>query len=177
VNDILYISRIDAKMIQVKRQNTDFALTFDAHCHMGWSANLNTDIKTIVENPYEHLQIVVDEEMVGKVIEYLTHYAIFYTEEGMVRAKYEYRMGALNITIENTGKGISADTLPHVFDRFYRDNSHKQCGSGLLLPIVKGLVELMDGNIELSSEEGKGTTIWISIPCELVSSELKKDII
>jgi signal transduction histidine kinase len=115
--------------------------------------------------------------MVGKVIEYLTHYAIFYTEEGMVRAKYEYRMGALNITIENTGKGISADTLPHVFDRFYRDNSHKQCGSGLLLPIVKGLVELMDGNIELSSEEGKGTTIWISIPCELVSSELKKDII
>ena len=177
VNDILYISRIDAKMIQVKRQTTDFALTFDAHCHMGWSANLNTDIKTIVENPYEHLQIVVDEEMVGKVIEYLTHYAIFYTEEGMVRAKYEYRMGALNITIENTGKGISADTLPHVFDRFYRDNSHKQCGSGLLLPIVKGLVELMDGNIELSSEEGKGTTIWISIPCELVSSELKKDII
>lgn len=86
-------------------------------------------------------------------------------------------MGALNITIENTGKGISADTLPHVFDRFYRYNGQAQCGSGLLLPIVKGLVELMDGNIELSSEEGKGTTIWISIPCELVSSELKKDII
>ena len=106
VNDILYISRIDAHMIEVKPQQTDFALTFDGHCHMGWSHNTNQNLKTIVENPYEHLTVVIDEELTGKIIEQLASMSIFYTKEGMVRAKYEYRQGALNITMEDTGVGL-----------------------------------------------------------------------
>jgi len=45
------------------------------------------------------------------------------------------------------------------------------------LPIVKGLVELMGGSIEMTSDVGKGTTAWVSIPCELISSEKKKEFI
>lgn len=177
VNDILYISRIDAKMIELKKQPTDFAAVFDAHCHMGWSANMKPDIKAIVENPYEHLTVVIDEELTGKIIEQLASMSIFYTKEGMVRAKYEYRRGALNITIEDTGRGFSQEVLPHIFDRFGRNKNEEQFGTGLLLPIVKGLTELMGGIIEVTSEKGKGTTAWVSIPCELISSEKKKQII
>lgn len=177
VNDILYISRIDAKMIELKKQPTDFAAVFDAHCHMGWSANMKPDIKAIVENPYEHLTVVIDEELTGKIIEQLASMSIFYTKEGMVRAKYEYRQGALNITIEDTGRGFSQEVLPHIFDRFGRNKNEEQFGTGLLLPIVKGLTELMGGIIEITSEKGKGTTAWVSIPCELISSEKKKQII
>jgi signal transduction histidine kinase len=164
-------------MIEQKKQPTDFAAVFDAHCHMGWSANMKPDIKAIVENPYEHLTVVIDEELTGKIIEQLASVSIFYTKEGMVRAKYEYRQGALNITIEDTGRGFSQEVLPHIFDRFGRNKNEEQFGTGLLLPIVKGLTELMGGIIEITSEKGKGTTAWVSIPCELISSEKKKQII
>ena len=168
VNDILYLSRIDAHMIEPKLAPADFAFSFVAHCHIGWSSNTKPEIKTIVEDPYEHLEVIIDEELLGKVIEILTGNAIYYTSEGMVRAKYEYRLGALNITIEDTGIGIAPDVLPHIFERFNRDQNEKQCGTGLVLPILKGLVELMGGTIDFMSELGKGTTVWVSIPCELV---------
>ena len=177
VNDILYISRIDAHMIEVKKQETDFAASFVTHCHMGWSSNTNTEIKTIVENPYEHLNVVIDDELLGKVIENLIDYAVASTNEGMVRAKYEYRAGNLNITIDDTGVGIEAHAISHLFDRFYRYNDQLQSRTGLVLPIVKGLIDLMEGSIEINSEPGKGTTMWVSIPCELVSSEKKKEFI
>ena len=177
VNDILYISRIDAHMIEPKLEPIDFAGVFEGHCQMGWSSNTTPNIKTLVENPYEHLMVVIDHELLGKVIEQLVTCSIFFTREGMVRGKYEYRQGNLNITIEDTGEGIEQDVLPHLFDRFSHQGGRRHFGSGLELPIVKGLVELMGGSIEMTSDVGKGTTAWVSIPCELISSEKKKEFI
>lgn len=177
VNDILYLSRIDANMIETNKAPTDFAASFDSHCHMGWSNNMKPEIKTVVENPYDHLEVVIDEELLGKVIEMLAGCSISFTEEGSIRAKYEYRQGCLNITIEDTGIGIAKEVLPHIFERFCRDQNQRQCGTGLVLPIIKGLVELMGGTIEFMSELGKGTTAWVSIPCELINSEKKKEIL
>lgn len=176
VNDILYLSRIDAHMEEVNPQPTDFAITFDRHCHMGWSNNTNPNVKTIIDNPYEHLLLNIDEQMVGKVIELLIQNALFYIREGYVRAKYEYRTETLNIAIEDTGGGIPKEALVHIFDRF-TDNQQEHLGSGLTLPITKGLVELMGGTIEMTSEVGSGTTVWVTIPCELISSEKKKNFI
>lgn len=172
VNDILYLSRIDAHMVEVNKQPNDFAVLFDAHCHMGWSSNSNPRIKTIIENPYEHLLLNIDEQLLGQVIEQLIQNSVFYTHEGIIRAKYEYRSQALNITIEDTGGGISKDIMPHLFDRF-TDKQSRHLGSGLTLPIIKGLIELMGGTIEVTSEVGTGTTIWVTIPCELYSREMK----
>ncbi len=61
--------------------------------------------------------------------------------------------------------------IPYAFDRFARDKEGLRCGTGLSLPIAKELVEQMGGSIELQSEEGKGTTIYIIIPCEMTSME------
>ncbi|MBQ8655769.1 MAG: PAS domain-containing sensor histidine kinase [Prevotella sp.] len=175
VNDVLYISRIDANMIEVKRQPVDFALAFDSHCHMGWSTNTKPDLKTIVENPYEHLEVIIDPELTGNIIETLVHNAITFTETGSVRAKYEYRSGELNITVEDTGFGISSEDLPHLFDRFGHNREPDYGGTGLNMAIVKGLVELQNGKIDVISAPGKGTTVWVSIPCELVNMDMKKN--
>ena len=176
VNDILFLSRVDARMIEAKRQPTDFAASFDAHCHMGWSGNTNPELKTIIENPYEHLVVDIDEQLLGDVIEKLIQNSVFYTKEGTIRAKYVYRSNRLIIAIEDTGNGLPEELQKHLFDRF-TDKSQAHLGSGLTLPIVKGLVELMDGSIEVTSEVGNGTTIWVNIPCEVTSSEKKKEII
>ena len=173
VNDILYISRLDAKMVEFNYQETDFATLFEGYCYMGLS-NLNPNVKIQVENPYNRLMVKIDEQNIGEVIQKLCINAARVTEAGSIRAKYDYRHGELNITIEDTGKGLSAKDLPHVFDRFARDENNQREGTGLDMPIVKELVEQMGGTIEIQSEEGKGTAAYVIIPCEMTAMEKKE---
>ena len=165
INDILYLSRLDAKMIEYNKTDTDFAMVFESHCQMGWSS-LPSAVHTVVDNPYEHLIVNIDEANLGKVIEKLCTIAGYFTTEGTISARCEYRRGELTISIEDSGIGIDPQTLPHVFDRFVRDQREMLCGTGLDLPIVQSLVQQMGGTIEMESEQGKGTTVWVSIPCE-----------
>jgi signal transduction histidine kinase len=67
------------------------------------------------------------------------------------------------ITIADSGTGIAAEHLPHIFDRFFRVDRDSE-GNGLGLPIVEGIVKMYGGNITVSSELGKGTIFTISIP-------------
>jgi CheY-like chemotaxis protein/anti-sigma regulatory factor (Ser/Thr protein kinase) len=70
-------------------------------------------------------------------------------------------------TVADTGMGMSEDFLPHIFEEFSRENNttdNKIEGTGLGMPIVKRLVELMDGKIEVSSTKGKGSTFVVTIP-------------
>ena len=176
VNDILFLSRLDANMLEYNRADIDFALIFDSHCQMGWSG-VTPKVKTIIENPYEHLVVNIDFEHLGKVIEKLCANSVHFTSEGFIRAKYEYRHGELTISIEDTGGGIDPEGLAHAFDRFARDQQERMCGTGLNLPIVQSLVEQMGGSIELQSELNKGTTAWVTIPCEAKLIEKKREII
>jgi signal transduction histidine kinase len=75
--------------------------------------------------------------------------------------------------IEDTGDGIAPEDLPHIFDRFVKV---RQEGCGLGLPISKELVEQMGGTLEVSSDVGQGTTVWIAIPCHASVVKRKKFI-
>lgn len=174
VNDILFLSRLDANMLEYNKIDVDFAQIFESHCHMGWSG-VNPQVKTIVENPYDRLVVHVDQEHLGMVIEKLCVNAVRYTESGFIRAKYEYRHGELTISIEDTGKGIDEQTLSHVFERFVRNKDEELCGTGLDLPIVQVLVEQMGGTIEMQSELNKGTMAWVSIPCKASVIEINRE--
>ena len=176
INDILFLSRLDANMIEFTKADVDFAQIFESHCQMGWSS-IGHDVKAVVENTYEHLVVTIDQANVGKVIEMLALNAARFTKKGSVHAKYEYRRGELAISIEDTGVGIDEHTLPHVFDRFARDHNEELCGTGLDLPIVQSLVQQMGGTVEFQSELGKGTTVWVFIPCEAKTIEKKREII
>ena len=174
INDILFISRLDAHMIEFNYQPCDFAMLFDGWCYMGWSA-MDNDVKVVVENPYTKLEVKIDQQNLGMVIQKLCVHSAYNTKEGMVRAKYEYRHGELMITIEDTGQGLTPEARAKAFDRFSRDEEKQ--GTGLDLPIVKELLEQMGGSIELQSEVGKGTTFYVSIPCEMISLEKKSEIV
>lgn len=172
INDILFLSRLDARMIEFKKQDIDFAILFDAHCQMGWSLR-NANVSVSVENPYEHLIVNIDADNLGKVIENVCKIATLYTEEGSIRAKYEYWRGELQINVEDTGRGVDPETLPRAFERFVRNRNEEICGTGLDLPIIQSLVQQMGGTVELQSELGKGSSIWITVPCEAKTIEKK----
>jgi signal transduction histidine kinase len=176
VNDILFLSRLDANMIEYNKAETDFALVFEGLCQLGWSG-VSAEVKTVVENPYECLVVDIDQEHLGMVIQKLCTNAVRYTHQGTIRARYEYRHKELAISIEDTGVGIDEKVLPRVFDRFARNGDGELCGTGLDLPIVKALVEQMGGTVEIQSELGKGSTFWVILPCTAKTLQKKREII
>jgi len=173
VNDILFLSRLDAGMIESNRTEVDFALFFTSCCQLGLS-NVNPEVKTIIENDYEHLLVNIDIENISKLIQRTCIIAAILTQKGIIRCKYEYWHGELIITIEDTGVGIEADRLPNILNRYDRNSALEEYSTGLDLPIIRALARMMGGDIEAQSEKDKGTTARITIPCEATQVEKKK---
>ncbi|MDE2030725.1 MAG: HAMP domain-containing histidine kinase [Patescibacteria group bacterium] len=84
------------------------------------------------------------------------------SSEGAININTENRNSQILIHISDTGVGIPAKDLPHIFTRFYKGDSVK--GIGLGLSIVKEIVDQHKGNVSIESTEGKGTTVHISLP-------------
>jgi signal transduction histidine kinase len=174
VNDVMLLSSLDANMVEYHKNDIDFAQVFASHCQIGWST-ANTQVKTVIDNPYESLVLNIDLEHVGKVIEKLCWLSALTLKEGYVKARYEYRRGELLITIEDTGDGIPEEGMAHLFDRFVHNYDNQLLGTGLDLPIVQAMVNQMGGTIEIESTLHKGTTAWVSIPCEAKNIERRHE--
>lgn len=173
VNDILFLSRLDANMIESNKSETDFALFFDSLCQLGLQS-ANPEVKTIIENNYEHLTVNIDLDNVSKLIQRACAVAAAFTHQGTIRCKYEYWLGELTITIEDTGIGIDAERMTNIFSRFDHAKAG-EFGTGLDLPIIQALARMMGGDIEAQSESEKGTTARMTIPCEATLVEKKYD--
>ena len=75
------------------------------------------------------------------------------------------RTGELLIEVSDRGPGIPPEELPHIFERFYRcENASGEPGSGLGLPIAKTIAELHGGRLEVESEVGEGTRMFLRLP-------------
>ena len=172
INDILFISRLDAHMIEYHYEKCDFASLFEGWCHQGWS-EASENLKQITENSYNSMLVKIDPQHLGIAIQKLCGYSARTTKAGSLKARYEYLHDELIIIVEDTSQGIEFDEVPKIFNRFMGDAKTKRIGTGLDLPIVKELVEQMGGTIDVLSEPGKGSTFFMSIPCEMTSFEKK----
>ncbi|MBR4920025.1 MAG: transporter substrate-binding domain-containing protein [Prevotella sp.] len=169
VNNILFLSRLDAGMIEFKPEPVDFAAFFEGRCQSAWMHNQRPGVKYIVDKSYEHLTLDIDLNNMGVIIDQIVANAIQYTSSGYVRAHFDYNGEDLTVAIQDTGCGIPSDLLDRIFERFVTTDSNS---SGLGLPICQEVVKLMRGRIRLKSEVGKGTIVWIIIPCS--TSEVVK---
>jgi len=112
--------------------------------------------------------VSADIALIERVLENLIENAIKYTSEnGSVHIAIEHKDQLLQTRIEDTGQGIPAEDIPHIFNRFYRvDKSRqpKQEGTGLGLAIAKRILQLHDSAIQVSSELNKGTLFSFNLP-------------
>jgi signal transduction histidine kinase len=161
VDNILYLSRLEARMVEINRKPQNFAELFESQCATGWEKFMNADTNYIVENPYEQLTVDIDAEHLGHVIEQVTCNAAQHTKRGTVRARYDYIGRRLIISVDDTGEGIPEAELTRIQEELGTAQNTK----GLGLTITKELVSQMGGTFDISSEEGSGTTIYIMIPC------------
>jgi signal transduction histidine kinase len=115
-----------------------------------------------------------DGQRIAQVLTNLLGNALRYTPEGgRVELELRIEQPFVLITVRDTGSGIAAEDLPHVFDRFYRAdksrsrNPHSGEGSGLGLAIARSIVEAHGGRIWAESEIGEGTSITFTLPIEM----------
>jgi signal transduction histidine kinase len=113
----------------------------------------------------------IDAENLGHAIAQITSNAAQHTFSGVVRARYDYIGRRLMIVVDDTGEGIPKAELARLQDPTKSGTNNTK---GLGLAICRELVRQMDGTLEISSEEGSGTTVYITIPCHATVIKRKK---
>jgi signal transduction histidine kinase len=170
INNILYLSRLDAKMIEIKPKPIDFAAFFETRCQAAWFNYKKPDVTYSIDNPYNHLVVEIDDQTIGIVIDQIIANAAQNTASGQVRASYGYTGDHLVFSFQDTGNGIPESMLDRIFDRFVSTDGHR---TGLGLSICQEIISQMNGKITIKSNEGKGTIVWVSIPCKLIEIDRK----
>lgn len=129
------------------------------------TAGLTLDIDLMPELP----DVWGEPNQLAQVVANLLNNAVNYTPAGQIilRTGYDERRGNVYLTVSDTGIGIEAEDLPHLFDRFYRGHQPEGLdipGTGLGLGIVKEIVDLHQGTIVVESTPGSGSTFTVSLP-------------
>ena len=163
VEDLGTLSSVEAGVLRLHRAPTDVsalaadvAASFDAQAAAaGVSISVAADEAS---GPHE-----IDDHRVRQVLENLVSNAIRHTDAGgAVRLRLWEEGDWLRIDVSDTGSGISAEELPHIFDRYSK--APGSSGSGLGLAIARRLTEAHGGSITAASAPGEGTTISLSLP-------------
>jgi signal transduction histidine kinase len=108
--------------------------------------------------------IFADRDRLLQIFENLIGNALKFTERGRISVGAKPKGPEVLFWVADTGSGISSEHLPHLFDRFWQAKEARRRGTGLGLPIVKGLVEAHGGRIWVESTVGRGTSFYFTIP-------------
>ena len=133
--------------------------------------NPNNKVNYHIHIETEDTEIFYDADMITIILDNLMSNAAKYTSEGDItlslRSVEENQIKYTEISVSDTGHGIDAEALPHIFDRYYQAKSKYQAsGSGIGLALVKGLSELHEGILKVESTVDAGTTFTLRLPTE-----------
>ena len=175
VNNLIDISRIDIGYYNLQSSNynivkviEDITLSIAEYIkHKKINLLFNTDFKEIM--------LACDVDKIERVMLNLLSNAIKYTDDGgSIQVSLNKVNNDVIISVKDSGVGIPKDKLELIFDRFGQANSilSRRCeGSGIGLSIVKSIVQMHGGKIEVFSEVGKGTEFVFNIPIKILEEE------
>ena len=166
IESLLELARLDAGQEGMKRMRFDLSQT--ARDCVESIRPLAGERGVRIHCDLPPFECVGDPEQIERVITNLLTNAIQYNKEnGEVRVTTAQRDGGAILTVSDTGQGIAAEDLPHIFERFYRTDKSRSGASGhagLGLAIAKAIVEAHGGAIEVSSQPGIGSTFAVRLP-------------
>lgn len=169
INKFLDISKIEAGKSQVRRSPVDMKLLVERVLDFNSQQAEKKGINISLETPPTISTIHVDRDMIEQVILNLYSNAVKYSPENSnVIIRIVENAHALKVEVEDNGYGISEYALPRIFDKFYRvtdnENVRDIAGSGLGLSLVKEIIEIHGGTIQVKSKVGEGSTFTITLP-------------
>lgn len=164
INDILFLSRLDANIIDFKQEPADVSTLFKAHCSIGWSKELTNDVETIIDCA-DNLILNIDGTHFAHIIDILTANAALLCKKGTITARCEHIFDKLNVSIQDTGEGLDEEIQKNLFNRIFDTNNIGHSKTKLGLFICKSLIDKMGGEMHIESQLGVGTNIYFTIPC------------
>jgi signal transduction histidine kinase len=167
INDFLELARLQGASQRIEREEVDLAVIID---------QVMDELTPLLElhrlawtpvRPSAPATLSGDRRRLRQVITNLVANAIKFTPaNGMITTRVKVAEGFVEVTVEDTGRGISADALGKIFDRFTReiDPAHEVSGTGLGLTIVRDIVQAHGGQVGVESSPGAGSRFWFRIP-------------
>jgi PAS domain S-box-containing protein len=167
VNMLLDFFRIEAGRMEAKFEKTNISeLTADIASNFRSSIEA-AGLKFRIKNPFPPLHAYVDRELWEKIVLNLISNAFKFTHKGSIQVAVVGDGDRIQLKVRDTGIGISAENIPKLFERFVRiegARARTHEGSGIGLALVKELVKMHGGTIDVESQEGKGSQFTVTIP-------------
>lgn len=169
INQLLDIGKIESRQMQVYLTDVDLIKWLNAHVSQFESLARSRKISVSFQTDVTSFWVRIDVDKMEKIVQNLISNAIKFSKEN---GTVSVRVGQVDtqhfvISVADNGIGISSGKLPHIFDRFYQvdtsdTRSHEGIGIGLAL--VKELVDLLGGTMQVKSEPDKGTAFLLNFP-------------
>jgi PAS domain S-box-containing protein len=167
VNALLDFSRFEAGRISAVYEPVDLATYTADLASVFRSAVERAGLKLILDCPRLEEPAYIDRGMWEKIVLNLLSNAFKFTMSGQIEVGLRSAGRSVELRVQDTGSGIAAEELPHIFERFYRVSGapgRSYEGSGIGLALVQELVKLHGGTTRVSSEPGRGSTFTVRIP-------------
>jgi signal transduction histidine kinase len=170
ISGILQATQLEAEGVKVERREISLR-DFLNDLRSSYEVPLGKELTLKWDYPSDFPVVQTDSEKLKQILQNLINNAIKFTEKGNVTisARHIPEAKAVEFKVADTGIGIPKEALPAIFEKFRQaDSSETRLygGVGLGLYIVKRFTELLGGKVEVESEEGKGSTFTVKIPCE-----------
>ncbi|NNF57380.1 MAG: PAS domain-containing protein [Rhodothermaceae bacterium] len=167
LNSVLDLARLKSEGVQLHVEPVDVAEEAHDLVMLLQPMAQEKGLALMVHAPVQGLVALADRSALHRVLTNLLSNAIKFTDTGRVMLSVKAEETHIRIRVRDTGRGISAEFLPQLFEEFRQEStgttrSHE--GSGLGLAITRGLVELMGGTITVQSAVGEGTLFSVHLP-------------
>ena len=179
INQLLDVARLEAGQVRLVAQpvNLEVFARLRVGAFASAAAQRKVRLELIEGEQFPAQPLYADADQLEKILDNLLSNALKFTPDGeSIKVSLTYTEGCAEIRVADTGIGIAAAHLPHLFDRFYQaDNTlqRQHEGSGIGLALVKELTELHHGTVSVSSAEGVGTAFVVRLP--LGTAHLRPD--
>jgi signal transduction histidine kinase len=166
--NLLELSKLDSGLVLLDLRPDDLRAAVETAVEQSNAAARRRGIGLTLHLPDAPIRIRHDPQRIGQVVANLVANAVKFTQRGgSVAVDVASTPDGARIEVADTGVGIDATELPHIFERFYRGsraNEARGSGSGLGLAIVRSIVDMHGGTVEVESRVGKGSTFTVMLP-------------
>ena len=176
-NSAIRLNNLVSKILEFRKVDTDsrkllvgrgnIVAIIREICSKYEELNQKPDVKILFKASQSIINVYFDKEVINIIVDNLVSNAMKYTDYGQIVISVSLIKSdtdMLEIAVKDTGYGISADALPHIFDRYYQERGpHQASGTGIGLSLVQSMVQLHEGTITVESKPEEGSTFRVRL--------------
>lgn len=167
INDILDLSKIESGNVTITEQEVDLEKFLYGIKKQFENNSKGIEIKVNIDTSLEEKMIMLDQLKITQILNKLVTNALKFTSEGFIEIGAKRKKREVVFWVKDTGIGIAREKQKLIFENFTQADEKiaiNYGGIGLGLSIIKGLIRVMDGKIDVESEESIGSTFFFSLP-------------